>query len=201
MKRSKSELFLELAELDEEGFSRKVSVDEFKGKYSGLVFGNGASWARSDGPLGKKYNIVRYQEKSDSNAITHVQLQGRNKTPKINRSIRKEIKDYFINNKKCTVLAISANSEIDHKDGRYDDSLVSNTSTQKVEDFQLLNKTVNNAKRQHCKECKNTKQRFDARILGYPIGQIKGNGVYRGSCIGCYWYDPQAFNKAMNFVP
>lgn len=184
--------------LDRDGFSRKVPVSEFVGKYSELAFGNGADWARSDGAFGKQYNIVRHKE--NGRAITHIEIQGKNKNPKINRGVKKEIKDFF-KDKKCAVLAISSNAEIDHKDGRYDDPSVSKNSTQKIEDFQLLNKTVNNAKRQHCKKCKNTKQRFDAKTLGYPASQIKGNGIYRGTCIGCYWYDPQEFNKAMNFIP
>ena len=56
---SKAQLFMELAQPDEYGFSRKVYVSEFTGKYEGLVFGNGGSWCRDDGALAKRFNIER----------------------------------------------------------------------------------------------------------------------------------------------
>ena len=47
---SKNALFIELARPDDEsGRSRMVPVEEFVGKYQGLQFGNGASWARKGG--------------------------------------------------------------------------------------------------------------------------------------------------------
>lgn len=198
LKTTKGDLFIELARgVDSDGFTRKVPVTEFKDKYLILRFGNGADWARSDGALGKKFNIARFKEGA-GNAITHVQLQGFNKSPNIDRRIKNKIR-VKIQSKRCSVLAISKDIEVDHKDGRYDDNLVSNLSTQSIDQFQPLSKAVNYAKRQHCKICKSTGQRFDARQLGYPVSQVKGNGKYRGTCIGCYWYDPKSFNKAMKF--
>jgi hypothetical protein len=44
--------------------------------------------------------------------------------------------------------------EIDHKNGWKNDLSVMNPKTQKLEDFQPLSKSANDAKRQHCKECK-----------------------------------------------
>ena len=190
---TKSKLFLELAGgVDEHGFSRKVSVDEFIGKYQPLAFGNGADWARSDGSLGKRYNIRRYKE-GKGNKITHVELHGLNKTPK-HRGISSKVRKY-IKGKRCVVLGVSE-VQPDHKDGRYDDSNVANINTQKTTDFQPLSPTVNMAKRQHCKKCKQTNKRFDAKQLGYPVSQIKGDGDYTGTCVGCYWHDPIAFNSA-----
>ena len=43
-KKTKIELFEELAGIDENGCSRWVSVDEFVGKYQGLQLLNGAGW-------------------------------------------------------------------------------------------------------------------------------------------------------------
>lgn len=51
--KTKIELFEELAEIDENGFSRWVSVDEFVGKYQSLQLLNGAGWSRNDGPFGR----------------------------------------------------------------------------------------------------------------------------------------------------
>ena len=192
-KKTKADLFLKLAQPDEDGFSRKVSISEFKGKYIDLRFGNGADWARSDGVLGKKYNVVRHKE-GRGNKITSIALHGFNKTPKkrlISGKVRAALKDG-----RCAVLAVS-NVQIDHKDGRYDDESVSDTETQKVENFQPLSDCVNYAKRQHCRRCKETGKRFDATQLGYKKAQVKGNGKYRGSCVGCYWYDPYQFNQSL----
>ena len=58
-KETKTSLFLELAQPDENGISRWVSVTEFVGKYASLKFGNGANWTRSDGNLAKKYILER----------------------------------------------------------------------------------------------------------------------------------------------
>ena len=54
---TKIELFEELAQVDENGYSRWVSVDEFVGKYQGLQLLNGAGWSRDDGPFGRKYIV------------------------------------------------------------------------------------------------------------------------------------------------
>lgn len=40
-------------------------------------------------------------------------------------------------------------------------------------------------------------RRFDARSIGYTVGQVMGNGVYGGSRVGCYQFDPVAFRAAL----
>ena len=195
MRRTKADLFVELASgIDEDGFTRKVGVDEFSGKYSSLVFGNGADWARSDGSLGKQYNIARFKE-GKGNRITHVQLQGFNKNPK-QRSVAASVRNYYLG-QKCVVLGTSKDVEIDHKDGRYDDPTVGYVQSQDPKDFQPLSKAANYAKRQHCKRCAETNIRFDATTLGYPVPHVKGNSQYRGTCVGCFWYDPVAFRMSL----
>ena len=191
---SKRELFLELAKPNDDGFSREVSIDEFVGKYSVLRFGNGADWARDDGSLAKKYNVRR---RRDGRRIAGVSLQGFNKNP-INKPIPPHISK-AIKAQSCAVLGINHNVQPDHKDGRRDDPRMTDASKVKEDDFQPLSGAVNLAKRQHCKECRQTNKRFDAKKLGYPISQIpgKGNGTYSGSCVGCYWHDILAFRKAL----
>jgi len=181
-------LFIELAKPDTDGFSRSVKIEEFVGKYSVLKLGNGGSWCRDDGGLGKHFNI---QRKKHVGRIVEIALHGRKKQPiekpipaKIFRKIRKQ---------SCTVLA-TGKVEVDHKDGRRDDPRLTDPKTIKESDFQPLSKAANNAKRQHCKICRKTGNRFDAKRLGYRLSQFKGNGIYRGSCIGCYWHDPKRFN-------
>lgn len=113
---TKTELFIQLAQPDNNGVSRWVSVSEFAGKYACLTFGNGASWARKESTLAKK----------------------------------------------------------------------------------PLSKAANDAKRQFCKECRQTGIRYDAKLLGYPISYYSGVAEHHNeenACIGCYWYDPIEFKK------
>ena len=189
---SKPGMFFELAQPDNDGFTRKVLVSEFVGKFESLRFGNGGDWVRDDGTLGKRFNIRRYKE-GRGNAITAIQLQGYKKVPiekPIPNWIREKLQD-----ERCVILDTS-NVEIDHKDGRRDDPRLSDIQRVTLADFQPMSKAANNAKRQHCKVCRDTDQRFDATRLGFPTAQFKGNGQYNGTCIGCYWHDPKAFVRA-----
>ena len=52
---TKTELFLQLAQPDQNGCSRWINTSEFVGEYTELKFGNGASWARKESTLAKKY--------------------------------------------------------------------------------------------------------------------------------------------------
>ncbi len=188
-----AELFLQLAKPDEEGFSRAVGVEEFQGPYERLRLGNGGSWCRDDGPLGRAYNIRRNK---DGKRIVSVQLQGLKKQPHarpIPKDISKEIKT-----KRCAILDVGSQIEADHRDGRRDDPRLREGETVTIDDFQPLSKASNNAKRQHCKTCRDTGRRYDAQRLGYSVSQIKGNGKYNGTCIGCYWHDPYRFNQEIS---
>ena len=192
---SKNTLFIKLANPDELGFSRKVSVDEFVGKYQRLRFGNGVDWARRNGTLAKRYNIRLYKS-GKGNKVTHVELQGYKKVPVLQKPIPHHIRQ-TITAQRCVVLGTSS-PECDHKDGRLDDPRLSDVNQLTLDDFQPLSKAANNAKRQHCVECRDTGQRFDAKRLGYQISQVRGNGVYNGTCVGCYWHDPLFFAKEVS---
>jgi hypothetical protein len=118
------------------------------------------------------------------------------KTKVESRQINCKIREYF-KDKRCVILYTS-DIEIDHKNGRYNNPRVNNAKTQTIEDFQALSKSANNAKRQHCKDCKNTGKRFDAKNLGYKVSYLSGTKKYIESpngCVGCYWYDVHAFNS------
>ena len=108
-------------------------------------------------------------------------------------SIRKDIID-IIKGMNCLVLGTS-NPEVDHKNGRKNDKRVMNTKTQKITDFQPLSKAANDAKRQHCKKCKETNIRYDAKNLKYVKSVTVGSLEYETGigCIGCYWYDIEDF--------
>lgn len=190
-KKTKCELFLELAKPDKAGFSHKVFITDFVGEYAPLIMGNGGDWCRTDGTLGKKYNIKRHKEKGK---IVYVELRGYRKNITLN-AINPTIKSK-LSGKPCVLTGTTQNIEVDHKDGRkdnYGDSL-------ELSDFQPLNKTANNIKREACKKCKNTNKRFDATALGYCAGWIYGDVVYDGTCVGCLWYDIKEFHKEISDV-
>lgn len=199
-KKTKIQLFLELAQPDENGFSRWVLVSEFVDEYKDLFFtGNGASWARSDGTLGKTYIIERDNKLTNSNAIDRIRLAGFNPQAEFNRNIRAEIRKYY-GKQKCVVLGTSTpKPQTDHKNGRLDDLRVGNIETQTFEDFQPLSRHANTAKRQHCKVCEDTGNRFNAKLLGYPVSVAEGKLEYEKplGCVGCFWHDPLAFRKKL----
>ena len=190
---SKAALFLELAKPDDLGFSRRVSISEFTGRYAKLQFGNGGDWIRQDGSLAKHYNIRRHP--AGRGKITHVELQGFKKVV-IQKPIPLGIRQAIVR-RRCALLA-TGSPQCDHKDGRLDDPRLSDASKVTIEDFQPLSRAANDAKRQHCLECRNTGNRFDATRLGYLASQVRGDGKYNGTCVGCYWHDPLFFNAEVS---
>lgn len=195
MKTSKIATFIKLANPDENGKSRWVSVNEFVGEYSGLAFGNGASWARKESTLAKKYVVEFDKTITPGNGIDAIRLNGFTNNdfsqyidPKIKKVLR---------NQRCVVLGTSK-PEIDHKNGMKNNERIMRGEDQKISDFQPLSKAANDAKRQFCKECKRTGKRYDAKQLGYPMSYYSGGQKHNGekdACVGCFWYDPIEFRK------
>lgn len=164
-KKTKIELFEELAGIDENGCSRWVSVDEFVGKYQGLQLLNGAGWSRDDGTFGKKYIIERDKSITPGNKTDAIRTVGFNNGD-YSQHIRADIKRQ-IQSQRCVILGTS-NPEVDHKNGMKNEDRVMRNEDQKLSDFQPLSKAANDAKRQFCKECIRTGIRYDAKNLGYP---------------------------------
>lgn len=200
---TKTELFLLLAKPDTNGISRWVNVSEFVGYYSALQLGNGGSWCRASSTLAKKYIVEFDKSLTPGNSIDAIRLNGLRTTISFSQSIRKDIKDYY-KDQKCVMLGVKGFSEntkieVDHKDGRKEDWRVSNPSTQRFADFQPLCKAANDVKRQICKECKQTNERWDAKnIKGNPYSFYKGDKSYTEElgCVGCYQYDPVEYRKS-----
>lgn len=192
---TKTELFLRLAQPDENGCSRWVDTSEFVGEYAELKFGNGASWARKESTLAKSYIVEFDKSITPGNGIDRVRLNGFNNGD-FSQHIRADIKR-TIRAQRCVVLGTS-NPEVDHKNGMKNESRVMRNEDQQLSDFQPLSKAANDAKRQYCKDCRRTGIRFDAKILGYPISYYAGVATHNfeeDACIGCYWYDPLEFKK------
>ena len=192
---TKTELFIKLAQPDKNGVSRWVSASEFVGEYADLNFGNGASWARKESTLAKRYTIEFDKSITPGNGIDRIRLNGFNDGD-YSQHIRADIKR-AIKARRCVVLGTS-NPEVDHKNGMKNEDRVMRNEDQRLEDFQPLSKAANDAKRQFCKECRRTGIRYDAKRLGYPISYYQGNAKHNceeDACVGCYWYDPLEFKR------
>ena len=198
---TKGELFIKLAQPDENWVSRWVYKTEFTWEYRNLYFENGCSWGRSDWQLAKKYILKRqlWRNANWNNEVIAIKLDGFNNDTR-SQTIRSDIKNYY-KKQRCVVLWTS-NPEVDHKDWRKENIYVMNTQTQNFDDFQPLSKAANDAKRQFCKECIRSWKRYDARKLWYPVSFTEWNENYTEE-IGCKWcfrYDPIEFRKHLKYT-
>ena len=190
--RGQAALFEQLAMPDHRGVSRLVHRSEFVGVYAELDnFGNGGAWCRNDGSLGTKYIIDRRKD-GPRGSISTVQLLGFNDRP-LNTQTPALLRREVTEGQQCVVLAVSHNMEADHKDGRKDIP-----RRLQPADYQPMTTATNDAKRTHCDRCQDTKERFDATQSGYSVGWTVGGKTYQGTCVGCYWYDPVAFNAEIS---
>ena len=193
---TKAELFLELANPDEKGFSRWVCTSEFTGPYARLKLGNGLDFARSDSKFAQKYNIEKDYSRTKGNGIDAIRLNGLKEEDPYTQYIRPDIKK-AIQKQRCVILGTS-NPEVDHKNGMKNEGRVMKNEDQRLSDFQPLGKAANDAKRQCCKECRESGIRYDATQLGYPMPYYAGEATHNheeNACIGCFWYDPLEFKK------
>lgn len=228
-----SNLFLKLADTDINGYSRLVSTAEFINKYSSLILGNGGSWCRFDGSFAKSYKmitikqngIIRYSwnlselkndvinkdiDKMKNNneikitngiSIKYIKLYGIQKND-IYRPISAKIRKYFTG-MKCVVCGSGNDTVIDHKNGLYNDNRVLSTTTQTIDDFQVLCNHCNLQKRQVIITMKNTNKKYSAlnipSIAIYKIAFIYGDENYDINDpnwgIGTYWHDPCEFMR------
>lgn len=180
--------------VDENGFSDIIFIEDLINKY-GEQFksNNGCQWARKGSKLDKRYILVRIQAKDiggTGNKVVAIQTKGIRKTVE-NHSIPLVVRN-SLKGKPCAVLnVITSDMEIDHKNGKYNDENYDEN------DFQPLSKSVNDAKREHCKRCNSTGCRFKASVLGYKVDFTKGDEKST-FCEGCYWYDPKLFNQIIS---
>ena len=178
----------------EDGCSEIIYIEDLIAQY-GEQFksNNGCQWARKGSKLDKNYLLKRFKANElngKGNRIVAVQTMGFRTTVEnhsIPLKVRKELK-----NRPCAILGVvTSDMEIDHKNGKY------NEEVYKEDDFQPFTKAVNDAKREHCKRCNSTGCRFKASLLGYSVDFIEGdeNSI---TCQGCYWNDPQKFNRVIS---
>lgn len=177
--------------IDEDGFASEISVIDANGDYLIGGIGNGSSVTRKTSAIAKVFNVVPIRVSANKKSkIKGFRLAGYAKNTFDNR-IPQSVRNHY-KGARCVIADTTGNIEIDHKDGRKDDY----SGVTDPDEFQPM-KEQNNAygKRTHCNTCRETDQRYDARRLGYALPVSKGSLDYEGTCIGCYWYDPPAFNK------
>lgn len=184
--------------IDEKGFSEIIYIDDLIAQFGDkFKSNNGCQWARKGSKLDKQYNLTRIHANEigqKGNKVIAIQTKGFRNTIE-NHSIPIQVKEN-LKNKPCAILGvITSDMEIDHKNGKY------NSEEYMINDFQPLSKSVNDAKREHCKKCNASGIRFKASTLGYAVNFIEGN-EYSPDCKGCYWHDPRLFNYTIsaNFI-
>ena len=75
-KKTKMELFVELAKPNDKGISRWVSKNEFVNEYAPLMFQNGADWCRKESAIAKKYYLEFDKKVTKGNGIDRIRLAG-----------------------------------------------------------------------------------------------------------------------------
>lgn len=188
MKQSNTELALDLFNPDENGISRWVKKSECVGKYQSLFPKNGNHWYRNVGL--KKFVFEKRLEDGE------IQWRFNGfKDETGDRTIRQDIWKE-VRNQPCVITGLKLSNghkiEVDHRDGRYPEKVL-NKELQSIDDFQPLLESLNKQKRSDCLKCVKTGIRFDARQKGCSISVKEGDLEYKGTCIGCYWYNPKEF--------
>ena len=180
--------------VNEQGYSDIVFIEDLIAKYGDkFKSNNGCQWARKGSKLDRRYNLTRFQAKDlggSGNKVVAIKVDGFRETIE-NHSIPQSVR-VSLQGKPCAVLGVlTSDMEIDHKNGKY------NNNEYQQDDFQPFTKGVNDAKREHCKRCNATGCRFKASILGYSVDYIEGDENSL-TCQGCYWNDPQKFNRIIS---
>jgi hypothetical protein len=229
MSQTSIELFKKIGNYNNE--TRFVNVNEFIGEYISLQCGNGGGWCRMDGELGKKYKVVTVKKNGEmrfsrncseedkvgivlpadfviqpGNSIQLIKIIGPYDASSSTRAIRADIKMAFKNS--VCVSCGTGKTEIDHKNGLYNDPRVLSTKTQRVEDFQPLCKHCNDQKRQTYKWQTENGRRYPATKIpmfrNHSIDFVEGDEKYDpndlDAMVGTYWYDPVEFMKKRDTI-
>jgi hypothetical protein len=225
------ELFRELANYNTEtGETRLVNVCEFVNKYAKLKTNNGLGWLRQSGLFARTHRVITIKENGKTENYncteediqhyeTHIKshiIKNLNKGNKVKfikvfgkfdsdathaKPPRKDIREHY-KNKSC-VSCGKNKTEIDHKNGLYNNPRVNNQSTQTVDDFQPLCMHCNQEKRQAYIWQKNNNIRHPATLIPkyahFGIDYVEGTGEFDSNnpdaMVGTYWYDPVEFHK------
>jgi hypothetical protein len=171
-----------------------VSIATLQEYSVGFKTTNGQEWDRSDAKSPFKYNIEPGRD-FGSNAKTKYRINGLKAG--ITHTIPKSVYDHFKKlNKVCPFLGTRHNMHVDHKKGR--NRSPEEDGSADISKYQYISDKANLAKRQHCKECRDTNKRFDAKKMGgYSVSVVEGKLEYNEAigCKGCYMFDPVEFRE------
>jgi len=171
----------------------KIPIEGFPPKLQEQFKNGGSGPFRSDSTFRRNYKIELLKEGS-GNANTHILYLGPQQDDGRRQTIAPWIRKALLTKDACCVICRSKKDlEVDHKDGRKNGTAM-HISRQQLGDFQILCQRCNQQKRQICKVCKKTDKRYDATQDGFRFPVTRGTLVYEGSCEGCKYYDPPAFN-------
>jgi len=163
------------------------------------LFDNGASGPfRRDSVFRKNHNIELLKE-GPGNKNTHLIYWGPQEDDGLRQTIRRDIWKK-LSKLPCVFTGTSSQIEVDHKDGRKDNVRAMNPHTQDENDFQPTCKTLNDIKRQVCKQCVSAGQRFDATTIGQPVAVVDGSLEYQATCKGCFYHDPIYFRSRLTVI-
>ena len=186
-KPSNLEKVISLFNPDENGYSRKVRVEEIEN--------SNLTWSKNgNGRRGKFFGVQKFKflvERGKGNKVISLKLDGLNESIILNQTIRKDIKDKLNEQNRsnfapdCLIPLVDNDKEIDHRWGRKDSPLynrINDTKKQSIDDFQLLSHSHNQFKREQCKKCTMTNVRYDATMWNDSVG-----------CSGCPLAQPELY--------
>lgn len=193
-----------IAKINKKGVSEFISIDPKDLKKKGckpqevalFQSNNGVPYLRRDAPLSKMYMIERKYHVG-TGSLLGFKLTGFNNNLYFSRSIPQEVRKVTLEKygHKCIWCGSTDRLEVDHKNGRY------NSVSNNVEDFQILCKSCNDKKRERCKRCLVTGQRYNVQTaisnvlykVPYTCGTNKYNASVKNGCKGCFLYDIEDF--------
>jgi len=158
---------------------------------------NGVPYLRQGSLLCKKYSVQKYYKKNNG-SLKSFRLTGFTpSTVPVSRGIPVAVRrDVLVKYRhKCVWCGSTDKLEVDHKNGRYS---CAGTSQ---EHFQLLCKSCNDKKRERCKKCITTGNRYNVQesvsSTLYNIPFTKGTSRFNNKlgCQGCFLYDIEDFYK------
>ena len=186
-KPSNLEKVISLFNPDENGYSRRVRVEEIEN--------SNLTWSKNgNGRRGKFFGVQKFKflvERGKGNKVISLKLDGLNESIILNQTIRKDIKDKLNEQNRsnfapdCLIPLVDNDKEIDHRWGRKDSPLynrINDTKKQSIDDFQLLSHSHNQFKREQCKKCTMTNVRYDATMWNDSVG-----------CSGCPLAQPELY--------
>lgn len=133
---------------------------------------------------------MQWQVERKGNAILRVRCLGFTDKPQLTHHIRSDIRK-VISQQPCIITGSTSKIEVDHRAGNKQHPLhihVDDVDKQSVDDFMPLCRSLNQIKREACKQCVASGSRPERPpfLGGGPMKQGEG-------CNGCFWMQPELY--------